>query len=139
MLLYQDLRGLTRSLSLPLPISKSQVHLTSAAVNGFPSCHLTPWRSGNRNSVPSSLHDQPVARSGTIEAREFCATCWSYMTRLLKTPIAGRNAAPVASSSSDMLAGLSKNEIFRMPPAFCASAGLPAHIATSSALATAVA
>src|SRR5215468_2117900 len=38
-------------------------------------------------------------------------------TRLLNTPIIGRNAAPVASSSSDMLAGLSKNEILRMPPA----------------------
>src|ERR1700720_3828394 len=45
------------------------------------------------------------------------------MTRLLNTPIIGRNAAPVASSCSDMLAGLSKNEILRMPPDFCARAG----------------
>src|SRR3984893_8617523 len=45
------------------------------------------------------------------------------MTRLLNTPITGRNAAPVASSCSDMLAGLSKNEILRTPPVFCARAG----------------
>ena len=45
-----------RSLSLPVPISRSQVHLTSAAVKGLPSCHLTPWRSGKVSSLPSSLH-----------------------------------------------------------------------------------
>src|ERR1700731_851220 len=45
------------------------------------------------------------------------------MTRLLNTPIIGRSAAPVASSCSDMLAGLSKNEILRTPPDFCARAG----------------
>ena len=44
-------------------------HLTSFAVNGLPSCHLTPWRSGRVSSVPSSLHDQLVARSGTIDCR----------------------------------------------------------------------
>src|SRR5271163_2547281 len=49
------------------------------------------------------------------------------MTRLLKTPIIGRSAAPVASSCSDMLAGLSKNEILRTPPAFCAWAGCAAR------------
>jgi hypothetical protein len=32
------------------------VHFTSFAVKGLPSCHLTPRRSGKRNSVPSSLH-----------------------------------------------------------------------------------
>src|SRR5215469_8909911 len=55
-----------RNFSLDLPLSRSQVHLTSLAVNGLPSCHLTPSRSGNVRSVPSSFHDQPVARSGTI-------------------------------------------------------------------------
>src|SRR3954469_3194648 len=45
------------------------------------------------------------------------------MTRLLKTPIIGRSADPVASSCNDMLAGLSKNEILRTPPDFCAKAG----------------
>jgi len=45
------------------------------------------------------------------------------MTRLLNTPIIGRNAAPVASSCNDMLAGLSKNEILSTPPDFWADAG----------------
>src|SRR6516162_7973494 len=116
------LARLTRSFSLPIPISRSQVHLTSAAVKGLPSCHLTPRRNGKVSSLPSSLQAQLVARSGTIESGLFCATSWRYMTRLLSTPIIGRNAAPVASSCSDMLAGLSKNEILRMPPDFCANA-----------------
>src|ERR1700732_754788 len=54
------------------------------------------------------------------------------MTRLLKTPIIGRNAAPVASSCSDMLAGLSKNEILSVPPAFCAKAPPAEHSAMIS-------
>src|SRR5208283_845785 len=78
------------------------------------------------------LQAQLVARSGTIESGLFCATCWSNMTRLLKTPIAGRNAAPVASSCSDRLAGLSKNEILRMPPAFWAQAMLEQQRAINS-------
>src|SRR5262249_36596225 len=68
---YHDLRGLRRSLSLDLPVSRSQVHLTSLAVKGLPSCHLTPSRNGKVSSVPSSLHDQPVARSGTIDCKLF--------------------------------------------------------------------
>src|SRR6266404_7713621 len=84
---YHGLRGLTRNFSLALPVKRSQVHLTSLPVTGLPSCHLTPWRSGNVSSVPSSFHDQPVARSGTIELRLFCFTCWLNITRLLKTPI----------------------------------------------------
>jgi hypothetical protein len=51
---------------------------------------------------------------------------------LLNTPIIGRNAAPVASSCNDMLAGLSKNEILSVPPAFWAKAPSPAHVAISS-------
>src|SRR5690349_19780638 len=127
MLLYQDLRGLTRNFSAALPCSKSQVHLTSADVNGLPSCHLTPRRSGNVNSVPSSLHDQPVARSGTIDCRLFCGTSCLYMTRLLKTLIIGRTAAAVASSCSDMLAGLSKCDICKIPPGLCAKAAPLRH------------
>src|SRR5262249_57587607 len=38
------LRGLRRSFSPDLPSSMSHVYLTSWAVNGRPSCHLTPWR-----------------------------------------------------------------------------------------------
>src|SRR5712692_3849835 len=92
---YQDLRGLRRSASPALPVKRSQVHFTSWAVNGLPSCHLTPWRSGKVNSVPSSFHDQLMARSGTIDFMLFCGTSCSYITRLLKTHIAGRNAANV--------------------------------------------
>src|SRR4029077_14031837 len=115
-----------------MPISRSQVHLSSAAVNGLPSCHLTPWRNGKVSSLPSSLHDQLVARSGMIESGLFCATSCRNMTRLLNTPIIGRNAAPVASSCSDMLAGLSKNEILRRPPLFWAKAALAEHNAIVS-------
>jgi hypothetical protein len=57
--------------------------------------------------------------------------------RLLKTPIIGRLAAPVASSSIDMLAGLSKWEVLRMPPGFWASAGPLAKSPTNNAVATA--
>jgi len=74
-LLYQVLRGLRRNFSADLPVSRSHVHLTSLAVNGLPSCHLTPLRNGMVSSVPSSFHDQPVARSGTIDPILFCATC----------------------------------------------------------------
>src|SRR5205823_13711532 len=105
---YQDLRGLKRSLSFPLPVNRSQVHSTSLAVNGRPSCHLTPRRSGIVSSVTSSFQLHPVARSGTIDCGLFCATCWSNITRLLNTPITGRLTASVDSSSIDMLAGLSK-------------------------------
>src|SRR5712691_6007619 len=132
MLLYQDFRGLRRSFSLDLPVSMSQVHLTSLAVNGLPSCHLTPWRSGKVSSVPSSLHDQLTAKSGTIDCRLFCATSCLYITRLLKTPIIGRLAAAVASSCNDMLAGLSKWDILTTPPCFWANAGSPADIAISN-------
>ena len=62
-------------LSLALPLRRSQVHLTSWAVNSLPSCHLTPWRSGKVSSVPSSFQDQLVANSGTIDPMLFCATC----------------------------------------------------------------
>src|SRR6266852_4230007 len=89
---YHALRGLRRSFSFALPSSRSKVHLTSAAVNGLPSCHLTPWRRLKVSSVPSSLHDQPVARSGSIDLRLFCGSSCLYMTRLLKTPIIGTTA-----------------------------------------------
>src|SRR5438034_10726601 len=52
-------------------------------------------------------------------------------------PMAGRSAAPVASSCNDMLAGLSKNEIFRTPPVFCADAVVVAQSASSNRLAAA--
>src|SRR5438093_6827655 len=121
-----------RSFSLALPARRSQVHLTSLAVNGLPSCHLTPWRSGKVSSVPSSLHDQLAARSGTIDCMLFCGTSCLYITRLLKTPIIGRLAAAVDSSCSDMLAGLSKWDILTTPPCFWADAAPPIDVASSS-------
>src|ERR1700738_2394948 len=121
-----------RSFSASLPLSRSQVHLTSRAVNGLPSCHLTPWRSGKVSSVPSSFEDQLVARSGTIDLMLFCGTSCLYITRLLKTPIIGRSAAAVDSSRSDMLAGLSKWEILRIAPAFWANAASAAKNASDN-------
>ena len=101
-------------------------------MKGLPSCQMTPWCNGNVSSVPSSFHDHPVARSGTIDARLFCGTCWSNITRLLKTPIIGRSETIVASSWIDMLAGLSGLYIFRMPPCFWATPAPAANTARSN-------
>src|SRR5712671_3940229 len=54
------------------------------------------------------------------------------MTRLLNTPIIGRNAAPVASSCSERVAGLSKNEILSVPPVFWAKAASAQHAAINN-------
>ena len=97
------------------------MHLTSAAVKGLPSCHFTPWCSGNVNSVPSSLQRHSVASSGTIDSGVFCGSSCLKMTRLLNTPDIGRLTACVDSSSIDMLAGLSKWPILSVPPDFCAN------------------
>src|SRR4029077_337307 len=61
-----------------------------------------------------------------------CSTCWSYITRLLNTPIIVPWPAIVASSWIDMLAGLSKKYIFRMPPDFWASAGVATTVTASA-------
>src|SRR5690348_18309123 len=128
---YQDLRGLTRNFSVDLPVIRSQVHLTSAAVNGLPSCHSTPSRSLKVSSFPSSLHDQLEARSETIELRVFCGTCWSNITRLLNTPIIGPSTTIVDSSWIDTLAMLVPSGILRTPPDFSAKAGSLAHRPTT--------
>src|SRR5438067_7743827 len=112
------------------------VHLTSAAVNGLPSCHLTPSRSLKVSSFPSSLHDQLEARSETIELRVFCGTCWSNITRLLNTPIIGPSTTIVDSSWIDTLAMLVPSGILRTPPDFCAKAGWLAHRPPSAPHAT---
>src|SRR3954463_16736938 len=83
--LYQVLRGFCRNFCCDLPISMSNVHLTSAEVNGLPSCHLTPCRSLNVSFFLSSLQAQLSARSGTMDSMLFCATSCLYMTRLLNT------------------------------------------------------
>src|SRR5437773_12016997 len=86
---YQVSRGLSRHFSLLRPSSRSQVHLTSAAVKGFPSCHLTSRRNLNVISVPSSFQLQLVASSGRIVASVFCLVYLSLGTRLLGAPIIG--------------------------------------------------
>src|SRR3984893_9128004 len=55
--------------------------------------------------------------------------CWPELINtlleiktLLNTPIIGRLTAPVASSCIDIEAGLSKCDMIRTPPDFCASA-----------------
>ena len=52
--------------SNPSPIRRCQVHCTSLAVNGLPSCHLTPWRSLKVSLVRLASHAQLSARSGTM-------------------------------------------------------------------------
>src|SRR5438477_7815616 len=111
---------------------RSQVHLTSAAVNGLPSCHFTPCRRWKTSLVPSSSQAQSVASSGTMSERLFCATRWSNSTRLFITAIIGRSATTVVSSWIDMLAGLSLMYCLRTPPCFCANAGAAARITHSN-------
>src|SRR5438270_4425614 len=132
---YQDLRGLVRSLSSLFPRIRSQVHLTSAALKGLPSCQLTPCRSSKVSAVISASHDHLVARSGSIVSIRFCGTSCLKRTKLLKTAIIGFWAELNASSWIDMLAGLSYWKTRSTPPRFCAdadSAGLPEEVAGRS-------
>src|SRR6516162_9932081 len=122
-LTHQVSRKLRRSFSLPWLVKRSRVHLTSAAVKGFPSCHLTPSRNLKVSSVPSSLHAQLSARSGTIDFKLFCFTLGSNITRLLNTPMIGATIEIVPSSRIDMFPGLSRCQTRNVPPCFCACAG----------------
>src|SRR4029450_3214486 len=121
-LAYQPLRKLTLKFSGALPCRRSMVHFTSAAVNGLPSCHLTPLRKAKLSVLPSSLHVHFSARSGTMSSRLFCFLAGSNITRLLNTPIIGSTTEIVPSSWIDMLAGLSRWVMRRMPPCFWAEA-----------------
>src|SRR5215472_8487596 len=119
-------RGLLRmmsSFSSPLPITASNVHLTSALVNGLPSCHFTPWRSLKVSFVPSSFQLQLSARSGTMWSGLLRFSLGSNTTRLLKTAMKGWFTEMVDSSWIDALGGLSRWEIRKVPPAFWASTG----------------
>src|SRR5580704_10259419 len=81
---YQTLRGLRwKSALSPLPISIRQVHCTSLAVNGLPSCQTTPCRSLKVSLVLVESHDQLSARSGTTVSRLSCGLAGSKRTRLL--------------------------------------------------------
>src|SRR5690349_15187622 len=68
---YQMARGFLRNVSASLPSSLFHVHCTSLAVNGLPSCHLTPWRSLKVSLVLVVSQLQLSARSGTIVSTEF--------------------------------------------------------------------
>src|SRR5450432_3915114 len=105
---YQTLRGLRwKSVVSPLPISIRQVHCTSFAVNGLPSCHLTPCRSLKVSFVFVESHDQLSARSGITVSMLSCTLAGSNITRLLNTAENGVTDAIVDSSSKDVLGGLS--------------------------------
>ena len=110
-LLYQILRGFLRmrsDFSSTLPISASQVHFTSSAENGLPSCHFTPLRSLKVSLVWSGLYDQLSARSGTILSGLLVFSLGSNITRLLNTAMNGWTTEIVASSWIEALGGLSR-------------------------------
>src|SRR5215510_3862721 len=88
-LVYQDARGFLRKSSESCPVSLFQVHCTSFAVNGLPSCHLTPSCSLKVSLVLVASQVQLSARSGTIVSGLLSGTLWSKMTRLLKMPMNG--------------------------------------------------
>src|SRR5689334_23380329 len=87
---YQDLRGLTRNFSVDLPVIRSQVHLTSAAVNGFPSCHLTPSIIGPSTTIVDSSWIDTLAMlvpSGILRTPpDFCAKAGSLAHRPASAP-----------------------------------------------------
>src|SRR2546429_8625707 len=74
---YQALRGLIRNFSLALPCSRSQVHLTSLAVNGLPSCHFTPSRNLKVRGGPPSSPVPPPPPIGTNRRLPFFFFVWS--------------------------------------------------------------
>ncbi len=107
-LVYQTLRGLRlKSWTSLLPMIIRQVHCTSLAVNGAPSCHLTPCRSLKVSLVLVESHDQLSARSGITVSMLSCTLKGSNATRLLNTAANGVTEAMVASSCSEVEGGLS--------------------------------
>src|ERR1700761_5867522 len=103
---YQIFLGLRRkSVVSPFPISIRQVHCTSLAVNGVPSCHLTPCRSLKVSLVFVASRDQLSARSGMIVSRLSWVFAGSNRTRLLKIAAKGVTEAMVDSSSSEVEGG----------------------------------
>ena len=78
----------------PVPLPKG---VTAAVHNGTVSVK-GPKGELKLRLVPASSHDHLVARSGTIDFSPLCCTAWSYITRLLNTPIIGPWPAMVDSS-----------------------------------------
>src|ERR1700755_1528860 len=107
-LVYQTFRGLRlKSCVSALPMSIRQVHCTSLAVNGWPSCHFTPWCSLKVSLGLVASHDQLSARSPITVSRLSCGLAGSNTTRLLKIAANGVTDAMVDSSSSEVLGGVS--------------------------------
>src|ERR1700754_2855895 len=105
---YQTFRGLRlKSCVSVFPISIRQVHCTSFAVNGLPSCHFTPCRSLKVSFVLVASQDQLSARSGITVSMLSWTFEGSNTTRLLKTAANGVTDAMVDSSSNEALGGLS--------------------------------
>src|SRR3954466_8932245 len=86
---YQSLRGFLRKRFCDLPISMSNVHFTSAELNGLPSCHFTPSRSLKVSAFLSALHDHSIASSGVRLSTLFCGFCRKAMNRLVKMGLQG--------------------------------------------------
>src|SRR3546814_407441 len=80
---YHASRGFLRSRASLFPLIASQVHFTSFAEKGLPSCQVTPVCSLKLSVLLSSLQDQLFARSGTIDSMLCCFTSGSNITRLL--------------------------------------------------------
>src|SRR5207248_11636019 len=106
--LYQEARWSARSLFSVLPIRRSNVHATSLAVNGLPSCHFSPSSSLKVSALPSALQLHALARSGTITCWLFCGLLWSNRTRLFITGMIGIIVEFVAVSWIDSVGGLSR-------------------------------
>src|SRR5262245_47220735 len=102
-LFHQMFRGFLRNSSGSLPWILVQVHWTSLAVNGLPSCHCTPLRRTSVSLVCDASHDQLSASSGTMVSRPLRGFDWLKMRRLLKTPENAMAVAIVASSIMEAL------------------------------------
>jgi len=87
------------------PRRMDTVHWTSLALKGLPSCHFTPSCRRNVSSVLSSFHDQPAARSGTIDCKTGLRYILLVYDEVIEDTHHRASAASVASSWIDMLAG----------------------------------
>src|SRR5882724_5038463 len=132
MLPNHEPRGFCFSLSRARPVSRLKVHSTSLAENSQPSCHLTPRRSLKVSSVLSSFQLHDSARSGRIDLSLFCGTLGSNTTRLLKIGMNGTTVEGLLSSWIEALGGLSRWNMRRMPPVFCAYAASLTHSSTAT-------
>src|SRR5205809_7239310 len=105
---YQTFRGLRlKSCVSAFPISMRQVHCTSFAVNGWPSCHFTPCRSLNVSLVLVKSQDQLSARSGITVSMLSWTLAGSNTTWLLKMAANGVNEAMVVCSCNEVEGGVS--------------------------------